>query len=638
MTTGKPHPILELEHLLGIQIYDSTRTESNINRTFFRTNSQGLVTELYLRKCGIKAIDWIEMFQELKILVLSNNEISDMGPIGRLKMLRGLDLANNRIFEIKKIESQTALMWLSLGGNYISEIKELENLTNLVWLSLDTNQITEIKNLEKLVCLTYLSISNNHILEIKGLDNLSKLAFLCLDNNDISEIEGLERLNELIWLSLNRNDISEIKNLDNLKNLLALFLKKNKIVKIKGLDNLMRLTELSLNNNNITKLECLKNSINLTAFSADNNEISEIEGLGKLVKLVNLSLNSNQITEIKGLEAQTRLVNLSLNSNQIAGIDGLRGLNALKWLDISANCIDIKILKGLAPSPLNILQGLRIDHNPFVDLSGLVLPPLQDHLQDIKAILKKEGQVKVDYDPFCKVMLLGNHSSGKSTFLKKYDHNYRFEGSTHVLSVHRATEPNAIFYDFGGQDYYHGIYQAFFTTQSLFLLFWQAETDRNSVGKDRNGFQTRNFNRPYWLGQIAYACNRCMSVGENPDGKDTPQITDDTIIIQTHADETGAKQQTLGCTAGDSILEEIYVSFKPNGKSATYARRYLKERVREVIANRNKPIKITEKDKQLYEALPSIAERYKYNPISLEALAAELNMEREKKIVIQYGI
>lgn len=653
MITGKPRSILELEHLLGIQIYDSTRTESNINRTFFRINSQGLVTELYLRKCGIKAIDWIEMFQELKILVLSNNEISDMGPIGRLKMLRGLDLANNRIFEIKKIESQTTLMWLSLGGNYISEIKELENLTNLVWLSLDTNQITEIKNLEKLVCLTYLSISNNHILEIKGLDNLSKLAFLCLDNNDISKIEGLERLNELIWLSLNRNDISEIKNLDNLKNLLALFLKKNKIVKIKGLDNLTRLTELSLNNNNITKLECLKKSINLTAFSADNNEISEIEGLEKLVKLVNLSLNSNQITEIKGLEAQTRLVNLSLNSNQITeikgleaqtrlvnlslnsnqivGIDGLRGLNALKWLDISANCIDIRVLKGLAPSPLNILQGLRIDHNPFVDLSGLVLPPLQDHLQDIKAILKKEGQVKVDYDPFCKVMLLGNHSSGKSTFLKKYDPDYRFKDSTHVLSVHRATEPNAIFYDFGGQDYYHGIYQAFFTTQSLYFLFWDAKKDRNFVSVDDNGYQTLNFNRPYWLGQIAYACNRCMSVGENPDGKDTPQITDDTIIIQTHADETGAKQQTLGCTAGDSILEEIYVSFKPNGKSATYARRYLKERVREVIANRNKPIKITEKDKQLYEALPSIAERYKYNPISLEALAAELNMEREKK-------
>lgn len=40
---------------------------------------------------------------------------------------------------------------------------------------------------------------------------------------------------------------------------------------------------------------------------------------------------------------------------------------------------------------------------------------------------------------------------------------------------------------------------------------------------DDKEYQTLNFNRPYWLGQIAYACNRCMSVGGNPDGKDTPQ-------------------------------------------------------------------------------------------------------------------
>ncbi|WP_234255374.1 toll/interleukin-1 receptor domain-containing protein [Porphyromonas gingivalis] len=121
-----------------------------------------------------------------------------------------------------------------------------------------------------------------------------------------------------------------------------------------------------------------------------------------------------------------------------------------------------------------------------------------------------------------------------------------------------------------------------------------------------------------------------MSVGGNPDGKDTPQTTDDTIIIQTHADETGAKQQTLGCAAGNGVLEEIYVSLEPKANSAVHALNYLNERVREVVANRNKPIKITEKDRGLYEALPTIAGDNKHIPISLEALAAELNMGRDE--------
>ncbi|KGN71078.1 miro-like protein [Porphyromonas gulae] len=307
----------------------------------------------------------------------------------------------------------------------------------------------------------------------------------------------------------------------------------------------------------------------------------------------------------------------------------------MQKLDVSGNDIQsVDDIKLLAPILEQTLEKLRIHDNPFVASSGLILSPYDNHLPEIKALLEKEKEkqkkTSVEYHPFCKVMLLGNHDSGKTTFLSQYDTNYTYQENTHVLSIHRSNNPNAIFYDFGGQDYYHGIYQAFFTTQSLHLLFWHADTDRNSVGKDHNGFQTRNFNRPYWLGQIAYACNRSMSVGGNPDGKDKTQTIDDTIIIQTHADETGAKQQTLGCAAGNGVLEEIYVSLEPKANSAVHALNYLNERVREVIASRSKSIQITEKDKGLYEALPSIAERNKHSPVSLEALAAELNMGRDE--------
>ena len=569
MKAKKPQAILDLEKTYSIDILDLSFQEEIDWRTdrYFKQDSSGAVVELRLRECQIESMTWLIDFPALKKLDLSYNQI---------RKLEGLD-----------------------------------HLTSLTNLALSDNQISKLEGLASLTSLRILSLRNNQIRKLEGLDSLRSLTRLDLPSNQISKLEGLASLTSLTRLDLLDNQIRKLEGLDGLTSLRWLFLGFNQISKLESLASLTSLTRLDLSVNQIRKLE----------------------GLASLTSLAELYLSYNQIRKLEGLERLTSLTELDLSGNQISNLEGLKDLTQLQDLDVSGNDIQsIDDIKLLGPILQQTLEILRINNNPFVKLSGLILSPFGNHSPEIKALLEKEKQKKtsVEYHPFCKVMLLGNHSSGKSTFLKKYGPDYRFRGSTHVLSVHRATESNAIFYDFGGQDYYHGIYQAFFTTQSLHLLFWHADTDRNSVGKDRNGFQTRNFNRPYWLGQIAYASNRCMSVGGNPDGKDTPQTTDDTIIIQTHADETGAKQQTLGCAAGNGVLEEIYVSLKSKGKSAIYARRYLNERVREVIASRNKPIHITEKDKRLYEALPSIAARYKHSPVSLETLAAELNMGRDE--------
>ena len=657
MTTKKPQAILDLEKTYNIDIPDLSSQEGIdpwIDR-YFKQDSSGAVVELCLQECQIDSMAWLVDFPALKSLDLSHNQISKLEGLDGLTSLTGLSLRNNQISKLEGLDSLTSLIWLSLRNNQISKLEGLERLTSLTGLYLSGNQISKIEGLDSLTSLTRLNLRRNQISKLEGLERLASLTTLNLSGNQISKLDGLERLTSLTELYLSDNQISKLESLDRLTPLTELYLSGNQINKLESLDRLASLTMLNLSGNQISKIEGLDSLVSLTMLNLSGNQISKIEGLDSLTSLTILNLSGNQISKIEGLDSLTSLTTLNLSGsqiskledlehltpltelylsgNQISKLEGLKDLTQLQKLDVSGNDIQsIDDIKLLGPILQQTLEILRINNNPFVKLSGLILSPFGNHSPEIKALLEKEKQKKtsVEYHPFCKVMLLGNHSSGKSTFLKKYGPDYRFKGSTHVLSVHRATEPNAIFYDFGGQDYYHGIYQAFFTTQSLHLLFWHADTDRNSVGKDRNGFQTRNFNRPYWLGQIAYASNRCMSVGGNPDGKDTPQTTDDTIIIQTHADETGAKQQTLGCAAGDSVLEEIYVSLKSKGKSAIYARRYLNERVREVIANRNKPIKITEKDKGLYEALPLIAERYKHSPVSLETLAAELNMGRDE--------
>ena len=594
MKAKKPQAILDLEKTYNIDIPDLSSQEVvrywDADR-YFKQDSSGAVVELCLRECQIESMTWLIDFPALKSLDLSHNQISK---------LEGLD-------------GLTSLTGLSLRDNQIRKLEGLDSLTFLTGLSLSENQIRKLEGLDHLTSLTRLDLSYNQIAKLEGLDSLTSLTELYLSGNQISKIEGLDSLSSLTRLDLSYNQIAKLESLDHLTSLTGLDLSGNQLIKLEGLDSLTSLTGLYLRRNQLIKLE----------------------GLDHLTSLRRLNLSGNQLIKLEGLASLTSLTGLDLRGNQISNLEGLKDLTQLQDLDVSGNDIQsVDDIKLLAPILEQTLEKLRIHDNPFVALSGLILSPYDNHLPEIKALLEKEKEkqkkTSVEYHPFCKVMLLGNHDSGKTTFLSQYDTNYTYQENTHVLSIHRSNNPNAIFYDFGGQDYYHGIYQAFFTTQSLHLLFWHADTDRNSVGKDRNGFQTRNFNRPYWLGQIAYACNRSMSVGGNPDGKDKTQTIDDTIIIQTHADETGAKQQTLGCAAGNGVLEEIYVSLEPKANSAVHALNYLNERVREVVASRSKSNQITEKDRGLYEALPTIAGDNKHIPISLEALAAQLNKGRDE--------
>ena len=568
MKAKKPQAILDLEKTYNIDIPDLSSQEVVdpwIDR-YFKQDSSGAVVKLCLEECQIDSMAWLVDFPALKSLYLSHNQISKLEGLDGLTSLTGLSLRNNQISKLEGLDHLTSLTRLYLSGNQIAKLEGLASLTSLTGLDLSGNQIAKLEGLERLTSLTELYLSGNQINKLESLDRLASLTMLNLSGNQISKIEGLDSLSSLIWLDLSYN------------------------------------------------------------------QIRKLEGLDHLTSLRGLNLSGNQLIKLEGLEHLTSLTELDLSGNQISNLEELKDLTQLQELDVSGN--DIQSVDDIKPLSLILgqrLKDLKIHNNPFVELSGLILSPYENHLPEIKALLEKEKQKKtsVEYHPFCKVMLLGNHSSGKTTFLSQYDTNYTYQKNTHVLSIHRSNNPNAIFYDFGGQDYYHGIYQAFFTIQSLYLLFWDAKKDRNFVSID-GGSQTLNFNCPYWLGQIAYASNRCMSVGGNPDGKDTPQTTDDTIIIQTHADETGAKQQTLGCAAENGVLEEIYVSLEPKANSAVHALNYLNERVREVVASRSKSIQITEKDKGLYEALPSIAGDNKHSPVSLEALAAELNMGRDE--------
>lgn len=459
------------------------------------------------------------------------------------------DIVGARKSNLYLLNRNGLVIGLNLDGNEIKEIRGLEVFNNLYILSLHNNYISELKNIEKLINLSILFISFNKISKIENLNELKNLSQLYLHHNKISKIENLDKLTNLSILNISENQISKIENLDKLINLSQLYFNRNKISKIENLDNLINLSELNISDNQITKIENLYKLRNLQHLYISYNQITKIENLNKLSKLTKLNFNNNLIGKIENLNVLNNLSELYISSNQITKIENVE--------------IAVKLHK---------LKRLEIDNNPFIEQYNLILKKYENHLDIIKSELQKlqETLIKVLFP--VKVMLLGNHASGKSTLLNylqtqqcsKVDKSKNT--STHVLSVVHSTEtinyelPKAIFYDFGGQDYYHGVYQAFFTQEAVNVLVWNPESDTNSLlVKDSNEYPTRNYNRMYWLAQLKYSFQKQHETLDNYD--------DPLLLIQTHADECVTKHNWNEAFTENRVVDEFHISLNADYKT-----------------------------------------------------------------------
>ncbi|MDR2147417.1 MAG: leucine-rich repeat protein [Tannerella sp.] len=585
---GKPKEILELEKIYGITLKKIPLSKHILlyeNRNCYQLDSKGEIT-------------WLN---------LSGNQLTEIKGLEQLTGLRKLYLYENQLTEIKGLEQLTGLQTLDLSYNQLTEIKGLEQLTGLQELDLSYNQLSEIKGLEQLIGLKTLSLYNNQLAEIKGLEQLTGLQELDLSWTLIAEIKGLERLTQLQILELFGNKITEIKGLEQLKQLQTLNLSGNQLAEIKGLEQLKQLQTLNLSGNQLTEIKGLEQLTGLKTLWLSGNQLTEIKGLEQLTGLQALWLSGNQLTEIKGLEQLKQLQELNLSWNLIAEIKGLEQLTGLQTLWLHSNQIkSIEALENIMEA-FHDLKNLWISGNPFSE------PKLKEGENNLDAIRKfisdaKLYAIKFKEEPSiplpAKVMLWGNHGVGKSTFLQYFTSKEVSDfvekpdpESTHILQVHKypsnSTDlPQAVFYDFGGQDYYHGLYQAFFSEDSINLLLWNAKTNKNysETAKDGTGNLTRHFSLDYWLYQLKYALEKRKRENNNQEESSEPILP-----VQTYAEEGKRENYTDSLSSFDDIVDTFFVSLNkekiPDRAVFRVSLNYLKESLLSEIEKKRKRMK-----------------------------------------------
>lgn len=442
-----------------------------------------------------------------------------------------------------------------------------------------------------------------------------------------------DKLGNIIALNLSQNQILKIQGLGFFTDLQYLFLNYNRIVEIEGLDSLSKLRVLNVDGNKITKIGGLDNLKDLRQLSLANNLIEKIEGLNNLTKLCELSLEGNSISRIEGIDNLSILRTLDLSDNQINSIENLVHLKKLRFLYLSNNCIldGYQILGDLSG-----LKYLSIEKNPFIkNISNFLLKEGENHLYALRGKLKLSGKITVTLP--AKVLLLGNHSSGKSTFanyfLMQNDNNRIIQPTetTHILNIlnlyttdKKEGLPTAKIYDFGGQDYYHGIYKVFLTTDSINVVFWHKQSNCNQVRVDSKKQRTQDFNREYWIYQLIHYYQKERGIDD-----ESPNLHE-FFLVQTHADDGDRKEVVFANNTKLYYIEnEFFIGLSNEFLSTSIGRlsyAILEASIMNEIRSKQRTVEVSQAYMEFLEYINNYEESAKVSVTTLKRKFPELTL------------
>ncbi len=182
--------------------------------------------DITLSNKKITNLDVFKFFSS-RNLILNNNDIKDITPLGKMESLGNLVLDNNPVSDISPLKNKNSnLHRLSIINTKIVDLKSLSNPKSLkkIWIS----NIKSLKSIKAFINLKELSIVNSELIdltEIKEFKNLKKLIVKNAPLVDISPISSLTKLDDIELTDVSVSDISPVKSLKYLK----LLLKNTKI-------------------------------------------------------------------------------------------------------------------------------------------------------------------------------------------------------------------------------------------------------------------------------------------------------------------------------------------------------------------------------------------------------------------------
>jgi Leucine-rich repeat (LRR) protein len=178
-----------------------------------------LITNLNLEDNQITYLPvWITSLTGLKVLYLTNNQISDISLLAKMPSLELIYMNRNKVSELPEdIGNLKQLRRLYLGHNQLEYLPDsFYELTELRMLILKANKLTSLDDkIRQLQRLVNLDISKNQLSELPaGIGQCRELKQLQLNSNKLASLPWqMKDLGVLEELNIARNQLTAIESL-----------------------------------------------------------------------------------------------------------------------------------------------------------------------------------------------------------------------------------------------------------------------------------------------------------------------------------------------------------------------------------------------------------------------------------------
>ncbi len=226
---GEEAVFIDLDGAMAPKLEELEISGCNLDGNEFLGRLSGFprLTNLYLTRCGIEDVSFLEELPQITHLSFYANEITDISPMASCRELVEISLAYNHIRDISAIKELEKLEELGIHGNEISSLEPLRGLRKLKGINVTSNRITDLSPLENSVWLEALGAGDNQITDIAPLKKLTRLYNLALDYNEIEDISALEQMKEMNWLGLSNNRIGDFGPITGMEQLFFLSVYNN---------------------------------------------------------------------------------------------------------------------------------------------------------------------------------------------------------------------------------------------------------------------------------------------------------------------------------------------------------------------------------------------------------------------------
>jgi len=262
------------------------------------------ITELDVKKDGLKDLSELRYYKNLKKLSLKNCGLKDTSQLKGITGLTSLDLSGNKnLADLTGILDMKELSDLNIRETAVRDIGVVKNLKSLKSIDIsytlieDTSPLMECSGLEKL----YAGYNNENFTDSSIMltaGSLANLRELDITGNTVfaDGIDSIKRLKRLVSLKLGGTFIDDghCKKLEGLKSLEVLCLQSNtNVTDFKFIKGFTNLKELDLSATGIMDISGIEKLHNLRKLDLSLTFVEDISMLGKLKNLEHLILTDS---------------------------------------------------------------------------------------------------------------------------------------------------------------------------------------------------------------------------------------------------------------------------------------------------------------------------------------------------------